>query len=404
MEVEPFNSPPNRRSFNAKHQRYTRWDGSQGVILSPSVTAPSSPEPNGTEPVSISTSPPADHLAALCQIFNLPPKSEESEPGDIPSSSVEEQLKVLARQPQPAAGHKATCTSSFVCSKSTTRAFYQECLLCTYTEPATPAFTFDANASLAASTAKPFKSAKHRSFGAKALRFDSDAGLDDISLTHSRRKRRCLADPIPSDDVDFCLAGSSVVDPLLHFVLPPLPSSPTLTTSEVALEVPSITPSEEVTVEVLAEGYAPWASAQPHSSPLPSTNNQEDFPATKNNKHCTTVESESLPGSSPQSNNRNNNNISAESEILPVSSLAIVPYHDQDSHDNNNDIGLGSDTPPVSSFSNYDPSTLGLSPLLLLVSRQVLLLTLMSHPIRRNHFAILVPYSQCFQHYLLFIF
>ena len=225
--------------------------------------------------------------------------------------------------------------------------------------PATPSFTFDANALVAASTAKPFKSAKHRSFGAKALRFDSDADLDDISLTYCRRKSR-LTDPIPSDDVDFCLAGSSVVDPLLHFEdLPPLPSSPTLTTSEVPLEVPSITPSEEVTVEVLTEGYAPWASAQPHSSHLPSTNNHQDFPATKNNKHSTTVESEYPPGSSSQSNNRNNNNISAESEIPPVPSLAIVPYHDQDSHDNNKDIDSGSDTPPVSSSSNYDPSTLG---------------------------------------------
>ena len=70
------------------------------------------------------------------------------------------------------------------------------------------------------------------------------------------------------------------------------------------------------------------------------------------------MESESPPGSSSQSNNRYNNNIFAESEIPPVSSLAIVPSHDQNSHDNNNDIYLGSDTPPVSSFSNYSPSTL----------------------------------------------
>ena len=62
MELEPFSSPPNRRSLNAKHQRYTRWDGSQAVILSP--TAPSPPEPNGPAPVTISTSPPAAHLAA----------------------------------------------------------------------------------------------------------------------------------------------------------------------------------------------------------------------------------------------------------------------------------------------------------------------------------------------------
>ena len=83
IKVEPFNSPPNRRSSNAKYQRYTRWDGSQAVMLSPSVAVPSSPEPNGPEPVSISTSPPAAHLAAPRQIFNLPPKSEESETGDV---------------------------------------------------------------------------------------------------------------------------------------------------------------------------------------------------------------------------------------------------------------------------------------------------------------------------------
>ena len=71
-----------------------------------------------------------------------------------------------------------------------------------------------------------------------------------------------------------------------------------------------------------------------------------------------TVESESAPGSSSQSTNRINNNISAESEIPPVSSLAIVPYHDKDSHDKNNDINLGSDTPPVSHSSNYGTSHL----------------------------------------------
>ena len=131
--------------------------------------------------------------------------------------------------------------------------------------------------------------------------------------------------------------------------MPPLPSSPTLATSEVASRDPSVPSSEEVTVEVLAEGYAPWASAQPHSSPLPNTNNQKDFNAT-NNKYSTTVESESPPGSS--------NNIPAGSEIPPVSSLALVPYHDPDGHDNHNDIHLGSDTPPVSSSPIHGPSTL----------------------------------------------
>ena len=100
MEIEPFESPPNRRSSNAKYQRYTRWDGRQAVILSPTVTAPSSPEPNGPAPATISTSPPAAHLAALRQMFHLPLKSEQSETGDIPSSSVEDQLKVLTRQSQ----------------------------------------------------------------------------------------------------------------------------------------------------------------------------------------------------------------------------------------------------------------------------------------------------------------
>ena len=133
--------------------------------------------------------------------------------------------------------------------------------------PATSSFTFDANSSFAAATANPLKSAKHRSFGAKALLCDTDADLDDISLAdRRRRKRRRLADHIPSDDADFCLAGSSVVDPLLNLEdLPPLPSSPMLATSEVASQDPSEPSSEEVTVEVLAEGYAPWASAMPRS-------------------------------------------------------------------------------------------------------------------------------------------
>ena len=221
--------------------------------------------------------------------------------------------------------------------------------------PATP-FAFDVNAS----TAKPFKSAKHRSFGQKALFFDSDGDLDDISLAERRRRKRCrFTETVRSDDVDFCLAGSSVVDPLLHLEdLPPLPSSPTLPTSEVALEVPSVPPSEEVTIGVLADGYTPWASAQRHSSPLPSTTDQKALNANVNNRYSLTVESESPPGSSPQSvNNNNNNSISAESEISPVSSLALVPYHDPDSHDNSQDI-LWSDTPPASSSLTTGPSNL----------------------------------------------
>ena len=69
------------------------------------------------------------------------------------------------------------------------------------------------------------------------------------------------------------------------------------------------------------------------------------------------MESESPPGSSSQSINKNNN-ISAESEIPPVSSLALVSYHDQDGQDNNRDIDLGSDTPPAPSSSIHGPSTL----------------------------------------------
>ena len=292
-------------------------------------------------------------------MFNLPSKLDESKTGDV-ESTVEDQFEVLAQQSRTVAGYDATSTSFFVCGMSISRAFYWERLLCTYTVPATPSFAFDVNVSVAEPTFKPFKSAKHSSFGGKALLFDSDADLDDISLAEPRRrKRRRLTESVPSEDVDFCLAGSSVVGPFLHFEdLPPLPSSPMLATSAVASKVPSKPSSEEVTIKVLAEGYAPWASAQPHSSPLPSTNDQKDLNANENNKYSTTVESESPPGYSSQSNNNNNNNISAESEISPVSSLALVPYHDQDVHDNNQDIDLGSDTPPASSSSIHGPSTL----------------------------------------------
>ena len=43
METKCFSSPPNRRSRNAKHQRYTTWDGKQAVITSPTVAVPSPP-------------------------------------------------------------------------------------------------------------------------------------------------------------------------------------------------------------------------------------------------------------------------------------------------------------------------------------------------------------------------
>ena len=120
MATECFSSPPNRRSRNAKHQRYTRWDGKQAVITSPTVAVPSTPELNGPETSSVSTSAPAAHLAALRQMFNLPSTSVEPQSGDVSSSSVEEQFKVLAHQSRSVAGHKATCTSSFVHSQSIT--------------------------------------------------------------------------------------------------------------------------------------------------------------------------------------------------------------------------------------------------------------------------------------------
>ena len=349
METECFSSPPNRRARNAKHQRYTRWDGKQAVILSP--PGASSLELNGPDTASISTSPPAAHLAELRQIFNLPPTSEEPQAGVVSSSSsVEEQFKVLAQQSRAVAGCDTTCTSSFVCGPSISRAFYRERLLCTYSMPAISSFAYNAKASVVAPTPVPVKSAKHRSSGGKAPLYDDD--LDDTPLAERRRrKRRRLAETVPSDDVDFCLAGSSVVDPLLHLeALPPLPSSPTLETSAVVSQVPSTPPSEEVTITVLAEGYASWASVQP--SPLPSTTDQTAVHANvkHNNTYSRTGESESPPGSSSQSNN-SNNNLSAESEIPPVSSLAIVPYHDLDRHDTNQDTVLGSDTPPVTSSS-----------------------------------------------------
>ena len=228
------------------------------MILSP--TAPSSPEPNGPAPATISTSPPAAHLAALRQMFHLPEKSEEPETGDVPSSSVEEQFEVLAEQSRSVAGYDATCTRSFVRGTSISQAFYRERLLCTYTVPVTSTFAFNVNASVAAPTSVPVKSDSSRQCGGKASHFDADDDLDNIPLAERRRrKRRRLKEPTTtSDDVDFCLAGSSVVYPLLHLEdLPPLPSSPTLATTEVASQEPSKQPSEEVKAKVLAEGYAP---------------------------------------------------------------------------------------------------------------------------------------------------
>ena len=196
---------------------------------------------------------------------------------------MEEQFEALAEQSRSVAGYDATCTRSFVRGKSISRAFYRERLLCTYTVPVASSFAFNVNASVAAPTSVPFKSARNRQCGGKASLTDVDDDLDNTPLAERRRqKRRRVNEHTTSDDIDFCLAGSSVVDPLLHLEdLPPLPSSPTLATSEVASRDPSEPSGEEVMVEVLAEGYAPWSPVQPFPSPLPSTNVQTDFPATK---------------------------------------------------------------------------------------------------------------------------
>ena len=80
-----------------------------------------------------------------------------------------------------------------------------------------------------------------------------------------------------------------------------------------------------------------------------------------------------------------NNNFVEGSEIPPVSSPALVPYHDPDGHDNHNDIHLGSDTTPVSSSPIHGPSTLEpISPASPSVENT---------PIRPNRFAILEPCS-----------
>ena len=160
METECFSSPPHRRSRSAKSQRYTGWDGKQAVILSPSGA--SSPALNGPVMASTSTSPPAGHLAELRQIFNLPATSEEPQSGDVSSSSIEEQFQTLAQQSCSAAGLEANRASSFIHSRSITRAFYRERLVCTYSVPATPSFAFDVNAAVAAPTSVPVKSALWR--------------------------------------------------------------------------------------------------------------------------------------------------------------------------------------------------------------------------------------------------
>ena len=48
----------------------------------------------------ISTSPPAHHLAAICQVFGMSSPSKDLEPGEIRDSESEADFKSLAQQVQ----------------------------------------------------------------------------------------------------------------------------------------------------------------------------------------------------------------------------------------------------------------------------------------------------------------
>ena len=126
MDMQPFSSPSKNNSEAGKAKgRSSKGTGDKVVAMDPQdEAAPSVPGEAGLRAVQspikhsnthkhkISTSPLAHHLAALRQVFGVPPPLEDLEPGEIRDSESETDFESLAQKAQAIANVATLATAT----------------------------------------------------------------------------------------------------------------------------------------------------------------------------------------------------------------------------------------------------------------------------------------------------
>ena len=255
-------SPPKiKREAGKAKGRSSKEAGVKVTAMDPQdEVAPSVPGEAGPRAVqslannnSISTSPPAHHLAAIRQVFGMSSPSDDLEPGEIRDSEPETDFKSLAKQVQSIAkvatiANVATLATATPASfqyrgsarPSSSRPTRTKSVLVSAPEdvasgvaaPSVEQFSFKLTTVSATSTviasASSVQSEWTRAYRGAASplpcpprrpgksKLDSLQEDDDIPLLQRSqdRKRRRLYAPPTVEAVDECLSGSSVVDPL----------------------------------------------------------------------------------------------------------------------------------------------------------------------------------------------
>ena len=265
-------SPPkvNREAGKAKGQS-SKGAGAKVVAKNPQgKTAPSVPGEAGLRAVQsldknknnskkISTSPPAQHLAAIRQVFGMSSPSDDLEPGEIRDSEPEADFKSLAKQAQSIAKVATIATAaltratpeSFIgkgsARPSGLRSTRAKSVLVSAPEdvasgcapPSVEQFSFSlttvSKTSTVTASASSVQSEWTRTYrGAVSplpcpprrpgkCKFDSLLEDDDVPLLQRSQERKRRRSNVTSsvEAVDECLSGSSVVDPL-HMGCPAL--------------------------------------------------------------------------------------------------------------------------------------------------------------------------------------
>ena len=389
-------SPPKvtREAGKAKGQS-SKGAGVKVVSKDPQGrTAPSVPgeaglravqSPNNNNNKQISTSPPAQHLAAIRQVFGMSSPSDDLEPGEIRDSEPEADFKSLAKQAQSIAtvATLATATPASFQYKgsarpSSSRSTRAKSVLVSAPEdvasgvaaPSVEQFSFKLTTVSTTSTvttrASSVQSEWTRAYrGAVSplpcpprrpgkSKIDPPQEDDDIPLLQrsQERKRRRLSSTQPVEAVDECLSGSSVFDPLnmdcpvLPSVggseMPPVSSPPSSHTIAEVEEMPPVS-SPQVdsgTEAMLVSDPAGHTIAPTEGSEIPSVSSLTINTNIGSGVTLTSDPTNNInPGSGVTSTPDPSNIINSGSGVTSTPDLT----------NHNNNLVEGSEIPPVSS-------------------------------------------------------
>ena len=394
-------SPPkvNREAGKAKGQS-SKGAGAKVVAKNPQgKTAPSVPGEAGPRAVQslgdnnnnkISTSPPAQHLAAIRQVFGMSSPSDDLEPGEIRDSEPEADFKSLAKQAQSIAKVATIATTtlttatpeSFICKGSARpsglRSTRAKSVLVSAPEdvasgcapPSVEQFSFSlttvSKTSTVTASASSVQSECTRAYrGAVSplpcpprrpgkCKFDSLQEDDDVPLLQRSQERKRRRSNVTSsvEAVDECLSGSSVVDPL-HMgcpalvsgggrEMPPVSSPPSSHTIAEVEEMPPVS-SPQVdsgTEAMLVSDPAGHTIAPAEGSEIPSVSSLTRNTNTGSGVTLTSDPTNNInPGSGVTSTPDPSNIINSGSGVTSTPDLI----------NNNNNLVEGSEIPPVSS-------------------------------------------------------